>query len=344
MAEDNPIEGLDPNQSAFEPILDMMDQNRPEDLSRTTTTTTLYISGDPTSIDQPDEPVQQDDPIKSAVDNFRIYQQQQGMSANVGDVNKLFPDATAEQRRQVVESYPELFKEDRVYNQSAENKYQEGLDSGKSSLEILDSLVDQDFGSRVGLMKRFPNLFSETDIQADQQKKVDDEAEVFKAEKSQSKIEKLEVDYKKATDFNQKRRIQEQIEELKGEPDVSGRRAKIDIESVIPREITEKEFFDLNNQIVSIQGGQSIPEEEYISVYKKGEYDAEKHKGYDEILSRSVLGLISTDMPADIHKSFFDRNGMNKSEILLRNKLILENTPGLDRSKIYTDEVFRDSI
>ena len=362
MAEDNPIEGLDPNQSAFEPMLDMMNQDMPEDLSRTTTTTTLYISGDQTQIDQPKEPVKQDDPIKSAIDNFRLYQQQQGMSANVGDVNKLFPDATAEQRRQVVESYPELFKEDRVYNQSAEKQYQEGLDSGKSSLEILDSLVAQDFGSRVGLMKRFPNLFSETDIQADQQKKVDDETEVFKAEESQAKIEKLEVDYKKATDFNQKRRIQEQIEELKGDPDVSERRAKIDVESVIPREITEedkelifrdinpdyvtpilkdqseKEFFDLNNQIVSIQGGQSIPEEEYISVYKKGEYDAEKHKGYDEILSRSVLGLISTDMPADIHKSFFDRNGMNKSEILLRNKLILENTPGLDRSKIYTDE------
>ena len=175
MAEDKPIEGLDPNQSAFEPMLDMMNQDMPEDLSRTTTTTTLYISGDQTQIDQPQEPVKKEDPIKSAVDNFRLYQQQQGMSANVGDVNKLFPNTTAEQRIQLVDSYPELFKEDRIYNQSAEKKYQEGLDLGKSSLEILDSLVEEDFGSRVGLMKRFPNLFSETDIQADQQKKVDDD-------------------------------------------------------------------------------------------------------------------------------------------------------------------------
>jgi hypothetical protein len=29
MAEDNPIEGLDPNQSAFEPMLDMMNQDIP---------------------------------------------------------------------------------------------------------------------------------------------------------------------------------------------------------------------------------------------------------------------------------------------------------------------------
>ena len=362
MAEDNPIEGLDPNQSAFEPMLDMMNQETPEDLSRTTTTTTLYISGDQTQIDQPKETVKQDDPIKKAVDNFRLYQQQQGMSANVGDVNKLFPNTTAEQRIQLVESYPELFKEDRIYNQSAEKQYQEGLDSGKSSLEILDSLVDQDFGSRVGLMKRFPNLFSETDIQADQQKKVDDDNMLSQDKEVQKKIKDLNAEYDKATDFNQKRRIQEQIIELQGQPDVFERRAKIDVESVIPKEITEedkelifrdinpeyvtpiikdqseKDFFDLNNQIVSIQGGDLIPEEEYISVYKKGEYDPEKHKKYDEILSKSILGLISTDMPADIHKSFFDRNGIAKSEILLRNKLILENTPGLDRSKIYTDE------
>ena len=53
MAEDNPIEGLDPNKSAFEPMLDMMNKDIPEDLSRTTTTTTLYISGDQTQIDQP---------------------------------------------------------------------------------------------------------------------------------------------------------------------------------------------------------------------------------------------------------------------------------------------------
>ncbi len=362
MAEDNPIEGLDPNQSAFEPMLDMMNQDIPEDLSRTTTTTTLYISGDQTQIDQPQETVKEEDPIKTAVDNFRLYQQQEGMSANVGDVNKLFPNATAEQRRQVVESYPELFKEDRFYNQSAEKKYQEGLDSGKSSLEILDSLVEEDFGSRVGLMKRFPDLFSETVIQADQQKKIEDEKLIAQDQEKQKKIDDLKIDYDNAKDFYQKRAIQEQIIELEGQPDVFGRRAKIDREPVIPREITEedkelifrdinpdyvtpiikdqseKDFFDLNNQIVSIQGGESIPEEEYISVYKKGEYDPEKHKKYDEILSRSVLGLISTDMPADIHKSFFDRNGIAKSEILLRNKLILENTPGLDRSKIYTDE------
>jgi hypothetical protein len=362
MAEDNPIEGLDPNKSAFEPMLDMMNQDIPENLSRTTTTTTLYISGDQTQIDQPQETVKEEDPIKTAVDNFRLYQQQEGMSANVGDVNKLFPNATAEQRRQVVESYPELFKEDRFYNQSAEKKYQEELDSGKSSLEILDSLVEEDFGSRVGLMKRFPDLFSETVIQADQQKKIEDEKLIAQDQEKQKKIDDLKIDYDNAKDFDQKRRIQEQIIELEGQPDVFGRRAKIDREPVIPRDITEedkelifrdinpdyvtpiikdqseKDFFDLNNQIVSIQGGESIPEEEYISVYKKGEYDPEKHKKYDEILSRSVLGLISTDMPADIHKSFFDRNGIAKSEILLRNKLILENTPGLDRSKIYTDE------
>ena len=46
MDENNPIEGLDPSQSAFEPL---MDQTMPEGVQgmRTTTTTTMYISGSP---------------------------------------------------------------------------------------------------------------------------------------------------------------------------------------------------------------------------------------------------------------------------------------------------------
>ena len=46
MDENNPIEGLDPSQSVFDPL---MDQTMPEGVEgmRTTTTTTMYISGAP---------------------------------------------------------------------------------------------------------------------------------------------------------------------------------------------------------------------------------------------------------------------------------------------------------
>ena len=44
MAEDNQIEGLDPNKSAFEPMLDMMNQDIPEDLSRTTTVSYTHLT------------------------------------------------------------------------------------------------------------------------------------------------------------------------------------------------------------------------------------------------------------------------------------------------------------
>ena len=46
MDENNPIEGLDPSPSVFEPL---MDQTMPEGVEgmRTTTTTTMYISGAP---------------------------------------------------------------------------------------------------------------------------------------------------------------------------------------------------------------------------------------------------------------------------------------------------------
>lgn len=52
MDENNPIEGLDPSQSAFEPL---MDQTMPEGVQgmRTTTTTTMYISGAPLTPQEP---------------------------------------------------------------------------------------------------------------------------------------------------------------------------------------------------------------------------------------------------------------------------------------------------
>ncbi len=387
MAEDNPIEGLDPNQSAFEPMLDMMDQDTPEDLSRTTTTTTLYISGDQTQIDQPKKTVKQDDPIKSAVDNFRLYQKQQGMSANIGDVNKLFPNTTAEQRIQLVDSYPELFKEDRFYNQSAEKKYQEGLDSGKSSLEILDSLVEENFGSRVGLMKRFPNLFSETEIQADQQKKVDDDNMVSQDKEVQKKIKDLNSEYNKATDFNQKRRIQEQIKKLENDQEYLQKLAKdtdyqtetprgdigklssISTEDFIPAEFPTDKFvdtekleqeqrdlraieFDIDYVVPIIQDQQELDvfegvntalqsgldNEEYLAIYKEGKYNPEKHEQYDKALAKMFTGIITKDPIAKVHASFYERNGIDKNQLQLRNDLIIQNIPDLDVNKIYTQE------
>ena len=104
-------------------------------------------------------------------------------------------------------------------------------------------------------MKRFPDLFSETVIQADQQKKIEDQKLIAQDQEKQKKIDDLKIDYDNAKDFDQKRRIQEQIIELEGQPDVFGRRAKIDRETVIPREITEEDkeliFRDINPDYVT---------------------------------------------------------------------------------------------
>jgi len=389
MAEDNPIEGLDPNQSAFEPMLDMMNQETLEDSNRTTTTTTLYIPGDQAQIDPPKETVEQDDPIKSAVDNFRLYQQQQGMSANVGDVNKLFPNTSAIQRLQLVQEYSDLFREDNQYNKRVEQTYKEGLDSGKTSLEILESISSgkNAIGSRVGLMKRFPNLFSETDIKADQQKKVDDDNMVSQDKEVQKKIKDLNTEYDKATDFNQKRRIQEQIKKLENDQEYLDKLAKdsdyqtetprseigklssVFTEDFIPAEFPTAEFvdtekleqeqrdlrareFDIDYVEPIIEGQQeldvfesvntalqsSLDDEEYLAVYKEGKYNPEKHEQYDKALAKMFTGIITKDPIAKVHASFYERNGIDKNQLQLRNDLILQNVPDLDVNKIYTQE------
>ena len=389
MAEDNPIEGLDPNQSAFEPMLDMMNQDIPEDLSRTTTTTTLYISGDQTQIDQPQEPVKEEDPIKTAVDNFRLYQQQEGMSANVGDVNKLFPNTSAIQRLQLVQEYSDLFREDNLYNNRVEQIYKEGLDSGKTSLEILESISSgkNSIGSRVGLMKRFPNLFSETAIQADQKKKVEDEKLIAQDQEKQKKIKDLNAEYDKATDFNQKRRIGDQIKKLENDQEYLDKLAKDSdyqtetsrseigklssffTEDFTPAEFPTAEFvdtekleqeqrdlrarqFDIDYVEPIIEGQQELDvfegvntvlqsgldNEDYLSVYKEGKYNPEKHEQYDKALAKMFTGIITKDPIAKVHASFYERNGIDRRQLELRNDLILQNVPNLDVNKIYTQE------
>ena len=158
MAEDNPIEGLDPNQSAFEPILDMMDQNRPEDLSRTTTTTTLYISGDPTSIEEMSmdstttmPPVQPED----IVAQFR----QLNSDIKVGDVDRIIPNATNEERLQIMFDYPEQFSADIAYNNKINSYVTQLKEQGYKDDQILSYLEQEKEGKRSDLMSKFPDLF-----------------------------------------------------------------------------------------------------------------------------------------------------------------------------------------
>jgi len=158
MAEDNPIEGLDPNQSAFEPMLDMMNQDIPEDLSRTTTTTTLYISGDQTQIDQPRVSTTT---TMAPVETLDIVSQfrQSNPEVNVGDVNKVIPNASYEERMQLLFDYPDQFAADIEYNNKINSYVTQLKDQGYKDDQILSYLEQQKEGKKSELMKNFPDLF-----------------------------------------------------------------------------------------------------------------------------------------------------------------------------------------
>jgi len=159
MAEDNPIEGLDPNQSAFEPMLDMMDQETPEDLSRTTTTTTLYISGDQTQIDQPRVSTTT---TMAPVETLDIVSQfrQSNPEVKLGDVNKVIPNASFEERMQLLVDYPDQFSADIEYNNKINSYVTQLKDQGYKDDQILSYLEQQKEGTKSDLMTNFPDLFN----------------------------------------------------------------------------------------------------------------------------------------------------------------------------------------
>jgi len=159
MAEDNPIEGLDPNQSAFEPMLDMMDQETPEDLSRTTTTTTLYISGDQTQIDQPRVSTTT---TMAPVETLDIVSQfrQSNPEVKLGDVNKVIPNASFEERMQLLFDYPDQFSADIEYNNKINSYVTQLKDKGYKDDQILSYLEQQKEGTKSDLMTNFPDLFN----------------------------------------------------------------------------------------------------------------------------------------------------------------------------------------
>ncbi len=158
MAEDNPIEGLDPNQSAFEPMLDMMNQETPEDLSRTTTTTTLYISGDQTQIDQPRVSTTT---TMAPVETLDIVSQfrQSNPEVKLGDVNKVIPNASYEERMQLLFDYPDQFGADIEYNNKINSYVTQLKDQGYKDDQILSYLEQQKEGKKSDLMTNFPDLF-----------------------------------------------------------------------------------------------------------------------------------------------------------------------------------------
>jgi hypothetical protein len=387
MAEDNPIEGLDPNQSVFDPL---MDQTMPESVEgmRTTTTTTMYISGDENALEMQklQEPVESkpDDPfgILQAIDNFRLYQSQNNIKPNVGDINKLFPTATVEQKRQIISLYPDQFKEDLVYNQNIQDTYNRLKSEGKSTSDIIKDLEDREIGARSGLMARFPDLFNEKEIQKDQVKNIEDQKLTAQYNKDQERLEKLKKQRESGVDFlgnklsfDRIRKIDQEISELERDVDILGRKAterdydtskdfepfgrkivesrpelsekdiadiskKIDPNYVTPiiRNVEEKSVFDMANTLVQSAKGIGIDDEDFIEVYKKGNYDPEKHSQYDQKLSQVINGFISEEIPVEIHKSFYDRNNISKEDIILRNKMIIRNVPNFNKGRIYSPE------
>ncbi len=196
MAEDNPIEGLDPNQSAFEPMLDMMNQDIPEDLSRTTTTTTLYISGDKTQIDQPRvsttttmAPVEPLD----IVSQFR----QSNPEVRVGDVNKVIPNASYEERMQLLFDYPDQFGADIEYNNKINSYVTQLKDKGYKDDQILSYLEQQKEGKKSELMTNFPDLFDVKSI-----KRKDNVLKALESENiSYSRLLKFGSEYKLKSEY-----------------------------------------------------------------------------------------------------------------------------------------------
>ena len=418
MDENNPIEGLDPSQSAFEPL---MDQTMPEGVQgmRTTTTTTMYISGDENAIENQrlqqttTQPV--DDPygIIAAVKVFRQKQSESGKTPSVGDIKKLFPEATPSERIQIGNLYPDLFKEDLVYNKKAYDIYQKGIEEGKSSLQILEELTSPDirFGSEAGLIARFPDLFDKKQIEYEKKQKEKYIAIADIRSKSKSKeIEDKNKEIKLFKDalnsgvdlsgnklsFDLRRQYTDQLLKLEGdveyfdkviqsqyqksgtsrsnigklftpnkidlnsniwsnleggkyiedfpEEDKEKILQKIDPDYVIPtiKNDEEKSVFDMTNRLVGSTGGIRISDDDFIEVYKKGNYNPEWHSQYDQKLTKIINGFISKEIPIDIHKSFYERNNISKSDIMIRNEMIIKNIPNLNLNKIYSEEEMQE--
>jgi hypothetical protein len=141
MAEDNPLEGQDPNevqgvdpsQSAFQP---MLDENIPEDLNRTTTTTTMYISGAPTT---PQETV----PI---------------IGENIEEVSDPFMPSMISDDSVLRARVEELLSQYKNISRRDEPK----LRKIKETLLSEDpdgEWRDERFDDKINLTKRFPDLF-----------------------------------------------------------------------------------------------------------------------------------------------------------------------------------------
>ena len=141
MAEDNPLEGQDPNevqgvdpsQSAFQP---MLDENIPEDLNRTTTTTTMYISGAPTT---PQETV----PI---------------IGENIEEVSDPFMPSMISDDSVLRARVEELLSQYKNISRRDEPK----LKKIKETLLSEDpdgDWRDERFDDKINLTKRFPDLF-----------------------------------------------------------------------------------------------------------------------------------------------------------------------------------------
>ena len=139
MDENNPIEGLDPNQSAFEPL---MDQTMPEGVQgmRTTTTTTMYISGAPSP--------------------FQIEGQ---------NINPIFESikATYEmlQPKQVVDDSGLRVKVEQILQDASVSSLpndERKLRKVRDILSVEDpqgEWRDERFDDKINLTKRFPDLF-----------------------------------------------------------------------------------------------------------------------------------------------------------------------------------------
>ena len=140
MPEDNPIEGLDPSQSVFEPL---MDQTMPEGAEglRTTTTTTMYISGAPLTPQEPIPIIGQD--LKDIYDQLtpkHVYNQ----SDLKVKVQKILQD------NNLLNISKEVYED--------ENK----LRKVRDVLAIEDpegDWRDEKFDDKINLTKRFPDLF-----------------------------------------------------------------------------------------------------------------------------------------------------------------------------------------
>ena len=140
MDENNPIEGLDPSQSAFEPL---MDQTMPEGVQgmRTTTTTTMYISGAPLT---PQEPM----PV---------------IGQGLKDIYDQLTPKHAYNQSDLKLRVQQILQDNNLLNTSKEVYQDENkLRKVRDILAIEDPTGewrDERFDDKINLTKRFPDLF-----------------------------------------------------------------------------------------------------------------------------------------------------------------------------------------